>query len=77
MHLASSDRCPYQAFRFGKTAYGTQFHPEVIREIVQVWSKDLGAERTELLNVFTEKEAEYRSASLTILRNFLRVAGVL
>lgn len=77
VHLASSDRCPHQAFRFGKTAYGTQFHPEVTREIVQAWSKDLGVASEELLQVFAEKEAEYRSASLAILMNFFGVAGVL
>jgi GMP synthase (glutamine-hydrolysing) len=27
--LAGSPACPYQAFRFGDTAYGLQFHPEV------------------------------------------------
>jgi GMP synthase (glutamine-hydrolysing) len=30
VHLASSERCPYQAFRLeGKPVYATQFHPEL------------------------------------------------
>ncbi len=29
VHLASSDRCPVQAFRIGRNVYATQFHPEL------------------------------------------------
>lgn len=37
-HLASSVHCRYQAFRWGKSAYGIQFHPEVNQQIVSMWS---------------------------------------
>jgi GMP synthase (glutamine-hydrolysing) len=29
IHLASSERCPYQALRVGTRVYATQFHPEL------------------------------------------------
>jgi GMP synthase-like glutamine amidotransferase len=36
--LAGSARCPHQAFRFGTSAYGIQFHPEVDALIVNSWA---------------------------------------
>jgi GMP synthase (glutamine-hydrolysing) len=36
-HLARSEVCEGQAFRYGKNAYGLQFHLEVNREIVDDW----------------------------------------
>lgn len=37
--LARSERCPYQAFRLGKCAWGLQFHPEVAAECVAAWDR--------------------------------------
>lgn len=34
-HLASSDRCPIQAYRFGDHAYGFQFHLEANRQLIE------------------------------------------
>lgn len=36
--LGSSPRYPHQAFRIGKRVYGTQFHIETTREVVQHWA---------------------------------------
>lgn len=36
--LANSNRCPTEAFRYGKTAYGIQFHPEVEPNVIDQWS---------------------------------------
>ncbi|MFA5410824.1 MAG: type 1 glutamine amidotransferase [Candidatus Omnitrophota bacterium] len=36
-HLAESVGCPNQAFRFGRNAYGLQFHLEVTPEIIESW----------------------------------------
>lgn len=38
--LAESERCPYQAFRLGDTAWGVQFHPEVTAERIRTWNQD-------------------------------------
>lgn len=35
--LASSQRCPHQAFRVGRAAWGLQFHPETSADDVQGW----------------------------------------
>lgn len=36
--LARGDRFPHQAFRYGQTAFGLQFHPEVTLEMKEVWT---------------------------------------
>lgn len=36
-HLASSDACKVQAFRYGERAYGFQFHLEVNRSLIERW----------------------------------------
>ena len=36
-HLASSDLCPNQAFRYGEKVYGLQFHLEVDQALVTQW----------------------------------------
>lgn len=35
--LAETQRCPYQAFRIGDNAWGTQFHPEIDPDRVRDW----------------------------------------
>ncbi|MDD5423097.1 MAG: type 1 glutamine amidotransferase [Candidatus Omnitrophica bacterium] len=37
VRLANSKSCRNQAFRFGKNAYGLQFHIEVTPEIIESW----------------------------------------
>ena len=74
IHLAASGRCPYQAFRYGKAAYGLQFHPEVNREIVFDWSRQAGERQMEVVAAFSEAEAEYRSNSISFINNFIRLA---
>lgn len=50
--LASSERCPYQAFRVGEAAWGVQFHPETGPERMAQWPEDrverYGVDREEL-----------------------------
>ncbi|WP_237108110.1 type 1 glutamine amidotransferase [Nonomuraea sp. MG754425] len=40
VHLAETERCPYQAFRVGERAWGVQFHPEVLPERIREWRGD-------------------------------------
>ncbi|MFG2073043.1 type 1 glutamine amidotransferase [Nonomuraea maritima] len=40
VHLAETERCPYQAFRMGERAWGVQFHPEVLPERIRRWEVD-------------------------------------
>jgi len=37
VHLASSESCEHQAFRFGERAYGLQFHLEADEALIQRW----------------------------------------
>jgi GMP synthase (glutamine-hydrolysing) len=37
IHLAGSDVCANQAFRFGESAYGLQFHLEVDEKLIRRW----------------------------------------
>jgi GMP synthase-like glutamine amidotransferase len=38
--LASTDGCPYQAFRVGDSAWGVQFHPEADAERISGWDPE-------------------------------------
>jgi GMP synthase-like glutamine amidotransferase len=35
--LAWSEKCRHQAYRFGRSAYGIQFHPEITPEMIEDW----------------------------------------
>lgn len=37
VHLARTDSCEHQAFRYGEHAYGFQFHPEADAALIQRW----------------------------------------
>lgn len=77
--LASSPACPSQAFRFGNSAYGLQFHPEVDRAIVDCWarwSEETAPVADQFLADFAAREEEYRRASRRLLRNFITLSGL-
>lgn len=38
--LMESERCPYQAFRVGESAWGVQFHPEARAEKTHTWEPE-------------------------------------
>ena len=40
VHLARSELCPHQAFRYGECAYGLQFHVEITPEIMAEWFRE-------------------------------------
>lgn len=76
VRLAASHACPNQAFRFGHTAYGLQFHPEVNEEIVTAWCRGFdsgGTPPLEIVSNFRNSEDNYRQVSLRILDNFLEI----
>jgi len=53
--LASGDRFPNQAFRYGENAYGLQFHPEITSEMIDKWTT-LGADQLNLPEVQSRAE---------------------
>jgi GMP synthase (glutamine-hydrolysing) len=50
VHLAQSEHCRQQAFRYGTSAYGFQFHIEMTPELVDLWLNEPG-NRRELASV--------------------------
>jgi len=78
-HLAFSAACPGQAFRFGPCAWGTQFHPEVDRPIVDCWARwteETAPVADRFLADFIRTEASYLEVSRRLLGNFLQLAGL-
>ena len=71
--LASSHRCPHQAFRFGDSAWGLQFHPEVAPEIIGAWAADncSGINAVRLVAEWESREKEYRRVMTGLMQNFL------
>ncbi len=77
--LASSAACPSQAFRLGRCAWGTQFHPEVNRAIVDCWARwtDETAPRAAgFMADFIRAEERHLEISRRLLGNFLRLANL-
>jgi GMP synthase-like glutamine amidotransferase len=66
--LARTDVCPQQAFRFGRCAYGVQFHPEADESTVEAWG---GARAVAALNA--TRELPWAAADHLLL-NFLSLA---
>lgn len=76
--LASSSKCPNQAFRIGRS-FGLQFHPEASAEIVKRWAlsakgrAELLANEVdpdELVADATELDAAYQRQAATIVEGF-------
>jgi GMP synthase-like glutamine amidotransferase len=59
--LCGSERFPNQAFRVGKAAWGTQFHPEVLTDMAAAWARhsvaDLDAIGLTVTGISAEIEA--------------------
>ena len=43
VHLAQSPSCRQQAFRYGATAYGLQFHVEMVPDLMELWLRGFDA----------------------------------
>ncbi len=70
LRLASSDRYLNQAFRYGRRAYGLQFHVEVDRELADLWTAELPPWAVLEDTVLTAVEATGRR----ILHRFVELA---
>ena len=86
--LATNPHTHNQAFRYGKLAYGTQFHIELTPEMLDVWLyypeyrreivKALGEEAAEKFERDREQLYElYRQHTRIMFENFLRIGGLL
>lgn len=62
VHLAENEAFPGQAFRYGDRVYGIEFHPEMTREMIDLWSSsERGAPK---LETFKDKGAQPRDVQL-------------
>lgn len=55
-HLAATEGCPPQAFRYGDNAYGFQFHLEMDRALIERWL-EIPAYREELIETGGDADA--------------------
>jgi GMP synthase-like glutamine amidotransferase len=75
--LAESDACRVQAFRFGSSAYGLQFHAEITTETVDDWQR-IPAYRCSLEATLGENAAERLAVeTLALLPQFNAIARTL
>jgi len=70
VRLATGERYPNQAFRYGRAAYGLQFHIEVDDAMAEAWAPELPAEVT--LSVSKRREVE--AVGRRVLRRFVELA---
>lgn len=78
--IAESISCKNQAFRFGRNAYGLQFHVEVTPEIIESWVENANGDHTvnaDLIMEETKKrwESLKRHADI-IYENFINMIGL-
>lgn len=80
--LATGGACPIQAFRIGRTTYGTQFHPEVTIDIVRDWIRKFGTTftreeprlLTDLDRQFQQSFPRHRDQCQALVRGWLRLS---
>ena len=77
LHLAESQTCLNQAFRFGRNAYGLQFHVEVTPEMIESWIRAYTKNETVqtkdmLIESYKINEAFKRQAGM-LYNNFSRI----
>ncbi|MDE9366792.1 type 1 glutamine amidotransferase [Luteipulveratus sp. YIM 133132] len=77
--LASSERCPYQAFRLGAAAWGLQMHPEVHADRIASWDpadvRELGFDPEEVTARARSQSDLLEATWSGVLRRFLVLAG--
>lgn len=71
VRLATGDRYPNQAFRYGRTAYGLQFHVEVDDAMAEAWAPELPAE----VSLPVEDRRVVEAVGRRILARFVEVAS--
>jgi GMP synthase (glutamine-hydrolysing) len=80
--LATGGACPIQAFRIGRTTYGTQYHPEVTIDIVRDWIRKFGTTftreeprlLTDLDRQFQQSFPRHRDQCQALVRGWLRLS---
>jgi len=75
--LATAERCPVQAFRYGVNAYGLQFHAEITDKSIDEWSQEYApeknAERNAMLKRYQEIREDFHLYGCRLVDNFVRI----
>jgi len=70
VRLATGDRFPNQAFRYGRHAYGLQFHLEVDDQMAEAWAPELPAG----VSLAPDDRRRVEEVGRRVLRRFVEVA---
>ncbi len=73
LRLATGERYPNQAFRYGRNVYGLQFHVEVDDAMAEAWAPELPAEVT----LAVEDRRVVEAVGRRVLRRFVDVVSAL
>jgi len=79
VRLASSSGCANQAFRYGRRAYGLQFHPEVSPEMLATWFAGFSGQPPDAAQFQRDVEANeqtLRDQAGQLIANFLDATGL-
>jgi GMP synthase-like glutamine amidotransferase len=78
--LCESERCPNQAFRVGRAAWGVQFHMEALASTAAAWSRDdsdglraVGLTSDQIVEPMRQDEEALRSAWSEVADRWLRI----
>ena len=79
--LASSKRCPYQAFKVGACAYGFQFHIEITAKSIREWSEaylngddpHAQEQKSIMLEDYKMKKEIFNNNANKVYNNFLQI----
>ena len=77
--LARSAGCANQAFRYGRCAYGLQFHPEVSPEMLSSWFDDFSGaplDRDTFQRAVRTNEVKLRDQAEKLIANFLNATDL-
>ena len=88
VRLATSTKTANQAFRYGQTAYGLQYHIELTPAMLETWLHEpslkeeiiatLGGDEYErIMSERHQYERLYQEHTYILFENFLRIAGLL
>lgn len=85
--LAFSELCQNQAFKYGRNAYGIQFHVEVTKDMITRWAdayakeldtlKGIVSDKQKMLDDYVALEKGYMRQAEQFYVNYFTVAGLL
>lgn len=66
--LATGEMFPNQAFRYGDTVYGLQFHPEITQEMIHLWNVKAAEQNLSIGQPYDEQMRYHTSYAASVER---------